>query len=147
MSTYVPVSLRRFVAARAGGVCEYCLIHDDDTFFGCQIEHVISEKHGGATREENLAHACPFCNSHKGTDIGSISARTGLLVRLYNPRIDRWGENFALSNDRVTIQALTEIGEVTVKLLQLNHPDRILERQELAKLGRYPTPAARSLMK
>jgi hypothetical protein len=147
MSTYVPASLRRFVVARAGGVCEYCLIHDDDTFFGCQIEHVISEKHGGATREENLAHACPFCNSHKGTDIGSISARSGLLVRLYNPRTDRWGANFALQADGVTIQALTEIAEVTVKLLQLNHPDRILERQSLAIVDRYPTAVAQKLMR
>ena len=47
--------MRRLVVERAGGVCEYCLIDQEDTYFGCEIEHVISEKHGGATAAENLA--------------------------------------------------------------------------------------------
>jgi hypothetical protein len=25
------------------------LIHEDDTYLGCQVDHVISEKHGGET--------------------------------------------------------------------------------------------------
>ena len=55
MSKYVPVMLRRRVASRAHHICEYCLIHEEDTFLGCQVEHIISEKHGGATIEDNLA--------------------------------------------------------------------------------------------
>ncbi len=62
MSTHVPANLRRFVAERADHLCEYCLIHEDDTFLGCQIEHVIAEKHRGPTVESNLAYACVFCN-------------------------------------------------------------------------------------
>ena len=68
MSGYVPAHLRRLVTERANRVCEYCLIHRDDTFFGCEIEHVISEKHGGLTTPENLALACMTCNRLKGTD-------------------------------------------------------------------------------
>jgi hypothetical protein len=49
MSSYVPVALRRLVAERAEGLCEYCLVHEIDMFFGCQIEHIVAEKHGGAT--------------------------------------------------------------------------------------------------
>jgi hypothetical protein len=142
MSSYVPASLRRLVAARSDGVCEYCLIADEDTFFGCQIEHIISEKHRGATVEENLAHACAFCNSHKGTDIASISTRTGQLVRLFNPRTDRWATHFKIGSDGVTIEPLTDVGEATARLLELNHPDRLLERQALLKVGRYPAPGA-----
>lgn len=56
--TYLSAVLRRFVDARAEGVCEYCLIAEDDTFYGCQIDHIISEKHGGRTHEDNLAKAC-----------------------------------------------------------------------------------------
>ena len=93
MSGYMPAHLRRLVAERAGDICEYCLIHRDDTFFGCEIEHIISEKHGGATSEENLAFACMTCNRLKGSDIASISKRTGQLTRLFNPRTDRWREN------------------------------------------------------
>src|SRR4051794_5871058 len=98
MSSYVPPALRRSVAIRAEGLCEYCLVHEDDTFLGCQIEHVIAEKHGGATSEENLAYSCVFCNRWKGSDIASITPRTGQIVRLFSPRIDRWADHFSLNN-------------------------------------------------
>ena len=49
MSSYVPPGLRRLVRSRAEDLCEYCLIHEEDTFLGCQLEHIISEKHGGET--------------------------------------------------------------------------------------------------
>ena len=35
--------LRRQVAERAYHVCEYCLIHEDDTFWGCQVHHTANE--------------------------------------------------------------------------------------------------------
>jgi hypothetical protein len=47
MSSYVSPILRKRVIDRADHVCEYCLIHEDDTFLGCQIEHIINEKHDG----------------------------------------------------------------------------------------------------
>jgi hypothetical protein len=106
MTSYVAAALRRLVAARAGGVCEYCLLHEDDTFFGCQVEHVIAEKHGGATTADNLAYACVFCNQYKGTDIASLS-EAEQLTRLYNPRTDRWADHFRLDQDGITIRALT----------------------------------------
>jgi 5-methylcytosine-specific restriction endonuclease McrA len=53
--TYIPAETRRLVISRAGRRCEYCLIHEDDTYFGCEVDHVISEKHGGLTAAENLA--------------------------------------------------------------------------------------------
>ena len=74
MSSYVSAELRRHVSERAELICEYCLIHEDDTFFGCQVDHVVSEKHGGETSSENLAYACAFCNRAKGTDLGSIAS-------------------------------------------------------------------------
>src|SRR4051794_5939495 len=86
----------------------YCLIHEDDTFYGCQIEHVIAEKHGGATTEENLALACVFCNQFKGSDIASMSPTSGQLIRLFNPRLDQWSEHFTLAADGGTIAPLTE---------------------------------------
>ena len=85
------------VAARAQLCCEYCLIHEDDTEFGCQIEHVIAEKHEGPTLEHNLAYACVFCNRYKGSDIASIHQPSGQLVRLFNPRTDVWSEHFSLN--------------------------------------------------
>jgi hypothetical protein len=140
MSSYVSPALRRLVELRAEDLCEYCLIHADDTFLGCQMEHIISEKHGGQTVDTNLALACVFCNRAKGSDIGTLSPRTGNLCRLYNPRNDRGSEYFRLDRDRIV--GINEIGEATAAMLAFNHPDRILERAELAKVNRYPCAAA-----
>ena len=140
MSSYVSAALRRLIAARADYLCEYCLIHEDDTVFGCEVDHIISEKHGAATDTENLAYACAFCNRAKGSDIGSIVPRTGHFVRFFNPRIDRWAEHFTL--DRMTIVAISDIGEVTARILDFNNSDRLLERQTLGEVGRYPSAAA-----
>ncbi len=92
MGRTVSAALRRLVAERANFLCEYCLIHEEDTFFGCQVDHIISIKHGGLSEPENLAYACPFCNRSKGSDIGSIVAGTGSLCRFFDPRRDHWAD-------------------------------------------------------
>lgn len=147
-TTYIPAEIRREVTARACSLCEYCLIHADDTYWGCQIDHIISEKHGGTTTIDNLAHACTFCNRNKGSDVGSIltaaTSQQRQFVRFYNPRIDRWSDHFRL--DGIIITPLTAIGKVTANILGFNHVDQLLERQELQELGRYPSLAAQSLI-
>jgi hypothetical protein len=145
MRSYVGEELRRLVAARAEHVCEYCLIHEDDTFLGCEVDHIISVKHGGPTVADNLAYACAFCNRQKGSDIGSILWQTGEFIRFFNPRTDRWSQHFRLEG--VVIQPQTSIGEVTTRILDLNHSDRLLERQTLLAVGRYPTLSALTRMK
>jgi hypothetical protein len=40
------------------------------------------------------------------------------------------------------IQPLTDIGEVTARILQFNSSDRLLERQLLIEVNRYPSPNA-----
>jgi hypothetical protein len=136
--------LRRLVASRANGLCEYCLIHEADTYLGCQVDHIISEKHGGATDPENFAYACACCNRAKGSDIGSIAPSTGELTRLFNPRSDYWGNHFALQGQ--VIQPVTPVGEATVRTLRLNGIERTLERQMLCRIGRYPPEAAAKLL-
>lgn len=49
MADLAYAEIRLAVAIRADYLCEYCLIGEDDTFFGCQIDHIISRKHGGET--------------------------------------------------------------------------------------------------
>jgi hypothetical protein len=107
---------------------------------GCQVDHIISLKHGGPTAADNLAYACVFCNLQKGTDLGSIVWRTGELVRLFNPRRDRWADNFRLNE--AVIEPITDIGEVTARILQFNSKERIEERQFFIRTSRYPTLAA-----
>lgn len=144
MRSYISEELHGLVATRAGHLCEYCLIHEDDTFFGCEVDHVISVKHGGPTEADNLAYACVFCNRQKGSDIGSIVEGTGNFVRFFNPRIDRWRDHFQLEG--AVIQPQTDIGEVTARILGFNHSDRLLERQTLMASGRYPTASALARM-
>ena len=144
MSSYINAALRRFVATRADYLCEYCLIQEEDAFFGCEVDHIISEKHGGQTEADNLACACAFCNRAKGSDIGSVVQRTGAFVRFFNPRTDQWIEHFAL--DGVTIIALSDVGEVTARILDFNNSERLFERQTLQAIGRYPSPAALTRM-
>lgn len=136
MREHIKAELRRLVIARADYRCEYCLIHEEDTFFGCEVDHVVSVKHGGATEAGNLAYACQVCNRQKGSDLGSLARRTGELVRFYNPRADRWADHFRLG--AATITSITDIGEVTARIFGFNREERLMEREELIAQGRYP---------
>ena len=129
--TYIPQALRRAVRERAGNRCEYCGIHEDDTEFGCEVDHIISEKHMGRTESENLALSCFFCNRNKGSDIGSVrSAGDTEIVRFFNPRTDVWAEHFAFDAEQRIVPA-TDIGRVTARILGFNAENRLLERQAL----------------
>ena len=135
MTSYVSAPLRRLVEARALGTCEYCLVHESDTYLGCQVDHVVSEKHGGATELGNLAFACTLCNRAKGSDVGSLTLEA-MFVRFYNPRTDRWVDHFRLRGP--FIESRTVIGEVTAKILGFNDTERLIERKLLQRIGRYP---------
>jgi len=144
MSRYISEELRQLVIARAQNLCEYCLIDLDDTFLGGEIDHIIGVKHSGPTTAKNLAHACQRCNRNKGSDLGSIYWPTGQLVRFFNPRTDRWADHFVL--DGATIRPLTEIGEVTARILGFNNDESTEERAGLIEDGHYPSPAAQHRM-
>lgn len=144
MTTYVHAELRRLVESRANHLCEYCLIHERDTYLGCQVDHVISEKHGGLTEAANLSYACAFCNRAKGTDVGSLAPSTGEFTRFFNPRIDQWREHFRLRG--ASIEPLTPIGEVTARILAFNLAERQLEREALLQIGAYPPREAAPLL-
>ena len=80
MASEVSDALRHRVAERAYRVCEYCLVHEDDLYHGCEVDYIHSLKHGGPTRADNLAFACFHCNRNKGTDFGSISPSVSEFV-------------------------------------------------------------------
>ena len=132
---YVPAALRREVIERAGARCEYCRFPQDASLLAFEVEHVVAEKHGGATTADNLALACPNCNRYKGTDLGSLDPETGVLTPFFHPRTEDWHEHFRL--DGALVVPRTPVGRVTVAILQLNHPDRVLEHQILIRIGQY----------
>jgi hypothetical protein len=84
------------------------------------------------------------CNRHKGSDIGSIWRPAGDLIRFFNPRLDTWSDHFSL--DGVVINPRTPIGQVTERIFKFNETERLLERETLRAVGRYPSePASRQI--
>jgi hypothetical protein len=134
--TYIPVGIRQLVIQQAGERCEYCLYPQEMSFLAFEVEHIIAEKHGGATVADNLALACPYCNRLKGSDLGSLDPETDQLTPFFNPRTQQWDEHFQL--DGAHIVPLTPEGRVTVLILQFNRPDCLQERQHLIEVGKYP---------
>jgi len=44
MARWISAELRQTIADRAKQLCEYCLIAEPDTFYGCEVDHIISVK-------------------------------------------------------------------------------------------------------
>ena len=126
-------SIRKLVSDRAQNCCEYCLITESLTLVSHQVDHVVAEKHGGKTIEENLALSCSLCNQAKGGDIPPIDAETGEVIRLYHPRQDQWQENFQIEESSGVIYPLTAIWQVTIQLLKINRSACLPYRQMLAQ--------------
>lgn len=131
MAYYISEKNKETLKIRAKNCCEYCQLPAKFTFFTFEIDHIISQKHGGGHSLINLAYSCPLCNRNKGSDIGSIVNDD--FTRFFNPRKDIWDEHFYL--DDVIIQSLTPIGEATLKILRFNDVERIMERQILLDAG------------
>ncbi|MDX1991698.1 MAG: HNH endonuclease signature motif containing protein [bacterium] len=139
--TYINAALRREVVDRAGGCCEYCLFNTEDKGIDFAIDHIIAEKHGGATQSDNLCLTCYWCNSYKGSDISSVDwDYDKSIVPLFNPRQQQWEDHFRL--DGALFIPLSPPGRVTVFLLHLNATESIQERHLLIALGVYPCSAA-----
>lgn len=129
-------SLRKFVAERATFRCEYCRIAESDSNYAYHIEHIISRQHGSSSDADNLAYSCSICNWKKGSNIATILEKGGPFVPLFNPRTDDWFEHFAIENGAIVAKTL--VGAATVKLLDLNFLDKIIERRELMNAKRWP---------
>ena len=118
---------RRQVRQRANHRCEYCGLHQDHSPLArLQIEHIIPKKHGGTDVLENLALACIDCNLKKSSNLAGLDPATGFLVRLFDPRTQRWSDHFRW--DGIFIVGLTDIGRTTVQVLDLNSEERIVSR-------------------
>jgi HNH endonuclease len=133
---YIPDSLRLEVATRANYCCEYCRRSERDSFIKYQIDHIISRKHGGLTISINLAYACAICNGNKGSDIGTIVHDEDTFVRLFNPRKHNWFEHFEVIEGAFLPKS--DIAAATIKVLDLNNINRILERLDLIEAGLFP---------
>jgi hypothetical protein len=124
------------VAERANFRCEYCLLHQEHGVKKHESDHIIPRKHGGNDELDNLAWACFQCNRYKGSEVAAYDPETGQLIALFNPRTQQWHEHFGVESG--AIMPLTAVARVTILVLQLNRPGRIMVRQVLAQQGAYP---------
>ena len=128
-------ALRAFVRERAGHRCEYCRLHeDDDDFIAFHVEHVVAKKHGGTDDPDTLCYACSECNWAKGPNIAGLLG--GKIYPLFNPRTQSWKRHFRW--DGTTLIGKTKTGSVTVAVLNINDPTRIMLRENLLFEGRFP---------
>ncbi|NJL29560.1 MAG: HNH endonuclease [Thermoanaerobaculia bacterium] len=137
-ATYVPIELRRRVAAQARHRCGYCL--SQESVLGCpmEIDHLFPRSLGGATTEDNLWLACSVCNAHKNNRCFIFDPKTGANVRIFNPRSDVWSAHFEWGEGGIRIDGRTAAGRATVAALRLNRPSLVLARKLWIRAGWHP---------
>jgi hypothetical protein len=70
-------------------------------------------------------------NKFKGPNLTGFDPRSGKLVRLFNPRKQRWTDHFSVRG--VLILGRTAVGRATVELLQMNATKRQSLRKEIGR--------------
>ena len=129
----MPAELRRRVAARAAGRCEYCLLPAEAEVETFHVDHTRPRWQGGRTTWENLALACPVCNGGKHASIAAYDPETDRPAFLFDPRRDAWADHFRLLGRR--IEGRTAAGRATVWRLGMNEPAQQLKRARAVALG------------
>ena len=99
MAERVTAEQRQRTAKRAQGCCEYCRSQARFATQSFSVEHIIPRSHGGETTLENLALACQGCNNYKYTKTEARDPGSASIVRLYNPRRQKWRDHFAWNTD------------------------------------------------
>ena len=128
-------ALRAFIRERAGRQCEYCHLREEDAGrLVFQIEHIIAKQHGGTEDPDGLCYSCAHCNWATGPNIAGLFA--GKLYPLFNPRTQSWHRHFRW--ELTTLVGKTKAGIVTVQVLHINDPARVMLRENLLFEGRFP---------
>jgi hypothetical protein len=119
----------------AQGRCEYCRMPETVSRFTHVLDHIIARQHGGKTELSNLALCCGRCNQFKGPNIAGIDPGSGQIVRLFNPREDRWADRFEYQDAELI--GLTAIGRATITVLAINMPIRVAARRAIVDVGEH----------
>jgi hypothetical protein len=127
--------VEEIVRRRADWRCEYCQLPEADSDLPFQIDHVIARKHRGHSKPENLAYACLYCNSYKGPNLAGVDPVTEQIVRLFNPRKDKWAHHFEWQG--AWLRGLSAEGRVTIQVLNINAHEALLVRENLIREGKF----------
>lgn len=126
------------VALRAGHRCEYCHAPEVIFNFPFEVEHIYPLSRGGTDTENNRALACRSCNLCKATHISGVDPESQAVVRLLNPRYDRWEEHLQADPESGEIKGLTAIGRATIARLEMNSESQQSARRQWMRLGLFP---------
>lgn len=87
-ATNIPLSVRKAVYERSGGVCETCNKWCDD--MGFSNSHFIPRSKGGLGIEQNILHQCQEC--HYVMDFGTGQERSKMHTLARNVLVSHYGE-------------------------------------------------------
>jgi hypothetical protein len=126
------------VALRAGHRCEYC--HAPEAVFNLplEVEHIVPIARGGEDTAANWALACRACNLYKAAHVSGRDPESAVVVRLFHPRADQWGNYFQVAPESGEIVGRTPIGRATVIRLGLNSAAQVAARLQWMRLGLFP---------
>jgi hypothetical protein len=100
------------------------------------VEHIVPLSLGGTDDVDNLAWACPGCNLKKSNRVTAVDPATGMEVRLFHPRRDRWEEH--LTWQGYFLVGLTPMGRALIAAFDLNHTRRYQIRQAEELFNLFP---------
>jgi hypothetical protein len=126
------------VADRAGHRCEYCRAPEAIFNLPFEVEHIVPVSRQGPDDESNCALSCRSRNLSKSDLLEAFDEVTGVIARLFHPRLDLWDEHFRIELQTGSILGRTPIGRVTVTILQLNRPIQLAARKQWMLIGFYP---------
>lgn len=101
-----------------------------------EVEHI--DPNGGDT-PDNLCLSCGNCNRSKATATRGIDPETGVDAALFNPRVQRWSEQFAWIENGTVIFGITATGRATVYRLKMNR-DIVREARKRWIIAGYHPP-------
>jgi hypothetical protein len=131
-------SVKTILRHRAHFCCEYCCAQEEYSHDPFSAEHINPVGEGGDDDLENLAWACLGCNFLKHDFTTAVDLLTGTIVRLFNPRKDKWTDHFEWNEDFTLMIGLTPIGRATIKRLDLNRQGLVNYRKILVAAGKHP---------
>ncbi|NEU71331.1 HNH endonuclease [Hassallia byssoidea VB512170] len=135
----------KLVRERAKYLCEYCHSLEEASAAQFSIDHIVPQSLSGSDDADNLALACQRCNGYRYNFTTGIDPETGEMISLFNPRKQKWSDNFIWSADGLTIFGITPTGRATCNRLDLNderhNESSILKARRLWIKGGWHPPS------
>ncbi|GEM_PF-1604969 len=86
--------VRRLVRERADKRCEYCRYSADYACSSFICKPILPRVRGSGNSPSELAYACAACKNHKYDKTHARDPQTKRIVRLCNPRRQKWSRHF-----------------------------------------------------